>query len=646
MCGIAGIMDSVGRRPIDRSLAQRMTDSIAHRGPDGSGFHIAPGVALGHRRLAIIDVAGGHQPLYNEDGTVAITYNGEIYNYRELADELAAKGHRFRTRSDTEVVVHAWEEWGADCVKRFRGMFAFAIWDETRETLFLARDRFGKKPLYYARLDDGLVLFASEMKALLTCPELRRSLDPTAIEDYFAYGYVPESKSIYRDVHKVPPGHVLVVRRGQQMPPPRMYWDLAFDDGSRITEGEAQEELIARLREAVKIRLISEVPLGAFLSGGVDSSAVVAMMAETSDRVDSFSIGFTQAAFDESEYAERVADQFKTRHHSRIVDANDFDLVGRLARIYDEPFADASAIPTFRVSALAREKVTVALSGDGGDELFAGYRRYRWHHSEEKVRRLVPDAIRRPLLRGLGRIYPKFDWAPKPFRAKATLLELAENTVDGYFNNVSMLDDGIRRQLFTPQFRNALQGYHAKEELSRYFSAAPTEDPLSAVQYVDVKTYLAGDILTKVDRASMANSLETRAPLLDHVFAEWTGRVPSGLKLNRGEGKYIFKRALESRLPRDVLYRRKMGFAVPLAAWFRGPLRERVQSSLGGARLRETGWFDGRFVAKAFSQHAAGLRDYSTLIWSLLMFDAFLSDVHEGTAPEPSAMPEPQKSVA
>ena len=383
MCGIAGIMDSAGRRPIDRSALQRMTDSIAHRGPDGHGFHLAPGIGLGQRRLAIIDVAGGQQPIYNEDGTIALVYNGEMYNYQGLMAELEAKGHRFRTRSDTEVVVHAWEEWGEACLSRLHGMFAFALWDERQETLFLARDRFGKKPLYYACLDDGRVLFGSELKALLTCRELPRVINPTAIEDFFAYGYVPESKSIYRDVAKLPPAHFLSIRRGRPIPAPRAYWDIAFDDGSTIGESEAQEELVSRLREAVKIRLISEVPLGAFLSGGVDSSAVVAMMAETSDLVETFSIGFKQAAFDESEYASRIASQYKTRHWSRIVDADDFALVKRLARIYDEPFADASAIPTFRVSALAREKVTVALSGDGGDELLAGYRRYRWHQSEE-----------------------------------------------------------------------------------------------------------------------------------------------------------------------------------------------------------------------------------------------------------------------
>jgi asparagine synthase (glutamine-hydrolysing) len=630
MCGIAGIMDSAGRRPIDSGLLRRMTDSIAHRGPDGSGFHLAPGIGIGHRRLAIIDVAGGQQPLFSEDNNVVVSFNGEIYNFKALAAELTDRGHRFRTHSDTEVIVHAWEEWGPDCLRRFRGMFAFALWDEREETLFLARDRLGKKPLYYAMLDDGRLLFGSELKALLVCPDLPRRLDPTAIEDYFAYGYVPESKSVYRNVAKLPPAHFLTVRRGHGLAAPRAYWDLAFEDDAKMSEAAARDQLIERLRDAVKTRLVSDVPLGAFLSGGVDSSAVVAMMADTSELVNSFSIGFIQAAFDETEYSDRVAALFGTHHYKRTVDSDDFALVSRLARIYDEPFADASAIPTYRVAALARERVTVALSGDGGDEVLAGYRRYRWHHSEERLRRLLPDAVRRPLFRTAGRIYPKLDWAPRRLRAKATLLEIAESSVDGYFLNVSMLDDTIRRALFTPNFMRDLQGYHACEELMRHFAAAPTEDPLSRAQYVDIKTYLPGDILTKVDRASMANSLEVRAPLLDHGFVEWSATIPSDLKLHDGEGKYILKRAFEDRLPRDILYRPKQGFGIPLAAWFRGPLRDKMRGALLGPALAETGWFNRSFIASAIEQHLSGRRDYSAAIWSLLMFEAFLRDVHQG----------------
>jgi asparagine synthase (glutamine-hydrolysing) len=622
-------MDSTGRRPIDADLLRRMTDSIAHRGPDGSGFHRAPGIGLGHRRLAIIDVAGGQQPLFNENGSIAITYNGEIYNYQALMAELTAKGHRFRTHSDTEVVVHAWEEWGEACLQRFRGMFAFALWDERQETLFLARDRLGKKPLYYARLADGRVIFGSELKALLACPDLRRDLDPTAIEDYFAYGYVPEGKAIYRGVGKLPPAHFLTIRRGDPLPAPQAYWDLSFAETMEVDEAEAAAALIAELREAVRIRLISEVPLGAFLSGGVDSSAVVALMAGAIDPVNTFSIGFNQAEFDESAYADQVASQYRTRHLGRIVDADDFDFVGRLATIYDEPFADSSAIPTFRVCALARERVTVALSGDGGDELFAGYRRYRWHQREEAIRSLVPAGLRRAVFGTLGRLYPKLDWAPRRFRAKATFSELAGDGLDGYFRNVSMLNDEVRGRLFSASFKRELQGYRAKEQLARHFDAAPTDDPLSRAQYADIKTYLPGDILTKVDRASMASSLEVRAPFLDHRFVEWSARLPSGLKLRDGEGKHVLKSALRPLLPRDVLYRAKQGFSVPLAAWFRGPLRDRMRAELTGPRLRETGWFDDRHIGEAIEQHASGRRDHSQLLWSLLMFSSFLRDVHE-----------------
>ena len=642
MCGIAGIVDTREARKIDRDLLYRMTQCLAHRGPDGNGFHSAPGIGLGHRRLAIIDVAGGHQPLFNADKTIAISFNGEIYNFQELAEELKSKGHRFRTHSDTEVIVHAWEEWGEASLPRLRGMFAFALWDERQQTLFLARDRFGKKPLYYTLLEDGLFLFASEMKALLICPAVQKRINPTAVEDYFAYGYVPESKSIYSDICKVPPAHFLAVPRGRSMQAASPYWDLVFDDDRAISEQQARREFIERLRESVKMRLISEVPIGAFLSGGVDSSAIVAMMAEISGIASSFSIGFAQSAFDESQYADMVAAQYHTLHHRRIVDADDFDLVERLARIYDEPFADASAIPTYRVCALARERVTVALSGDGGDEIFAGYRRYRWHQFEEKFRHSLPNQIRRPLFGSLGRIYPKLDWAPRVLRAKATLLQLAESTVEGYFLNVAMLDDSVRTKLFSSRFARELQGYHAKEEIARHLSAAPTAVALSAVQYADIKTYLPSDILTKVDRASMANSLEVRSPLLDHRFAEWAASIPARMKLQNGEGKHILKRAMESRLSGEILNRPKQGFAVPLASWFRGPLRERVRSALMGSLIRETGWFNSLFIETAFERHVSGSRDYSRLIWSLLMFEAFLRQVHRVSATDWRAPAEPQ----
>ncbi|MBM3525207.1 MAG: asparagine synthase (glutamine-hydrolyzing), partial [Alphaproteobacteria bacterium] len=397
MCGIVGLFDRTGRRPVDGALLKRMTDAIAHRGPDGEGFHVEPGMGLGHRRLAIIDVSRGHQPLYNETGDVGIVFNGEIYNFEEIQKELEALGHVFKTRSDTEAIVHAWEQWGEGCVDRLRGMFAFLIWDRRQDTVFAARDRLGKKPLYYAMLPDGHVVFASELKALLVHPDLDRRIDVRAIEEFFAYGYVPDPRTIYAGVHKLESGCTLRIDRGDRgMPSPRRYWNPTFRPAARMDPREAQDRLIAELREAVRLRLISEVPLGAFLSGGVDSSAIVALMAHIGDRaVETFSIGFKQREYDESEHAAQIAAQFRTSHHLRMVDADSFDLIDRLGEIYDEPFGDSSAIPTLRVCAVARENVTVALSGDGGDEMFCGYRRYLWHAREEIVRRMMPSAIRR-----------------------------------------------------------------------------------------------------------------------------------------------------------------------------------------------------------------------------------------------------------
>jgi asparagine synthase (glutamine-hydrolysing) len=631
MCGIAGIFDFRGRAEIDRALLRRMTDILHHRGPDGDGFHYAPGIGLGHRRLAIVDLAAGDQPLYNEDGTVCVVYNGEIYNFQLLMAELAALGHTFRTRCDTEVIVHAWEEWGEACLERFNGMFAFALWDAARETLFLARDRLGEKPLYYSFLRDGRLLFASEMKSLVLSPHLDRRLDPQAIEEFFAYGYIPDPRSIYLGVRKLPPAHSLLVRRGEPMPEPRSYWDVHFVDGASARKEEIEEELVARLRESVRMRMIADVPLGAFLSGGVDSSGVVAMMAGLqADPVSTFSIAFGVKGWDESAHAAEIAERYHTDHHVRDVDPNSFDLLDRLATIYDEPFGDSSAMPTFRVCAMARENVTVALSGDGGDEVFAGYRRYRWHCFEERVRRVVPGSLRGPLFGMLGALYPKLDWAPRPLRAKATLEELARGTIDAYFSSVSICGNELRRQLFSRSLAQDLQGYNAAEVLRGHMSRCGSEDPLSQVQYADFKTYLPGDILTKVDRASMASSLEVRVPLLDHTLVEWAARLPSHLKLHGREGKYVFKAALEPHVSKEILYRPKQGFAVPLAAWFRGPLRRRLRDTLCGPVLRESGLFDMGTLATVLDQHQSGERDHSAALWTISMMESFLRQADGG----------------
>ena len=624
MCGIAGLFDTRGTREVDRILLGRMNRTLSHRGPDEDDIWTAPGIGLAHRRLSVIDIASGRQPLGNEDGSVMVCYNGEIYNYRELAAELRGLGHVFRTRSDTEVIVHAWEEWGEACVTRLRGMFAFALYDASRRQLFLARDRLGVKPLFYALLPDGVLAFGSELKALRAIPWLARVIDAHAVEGYFAYGYIPEPRTIYSAASKLAPGHTLLYVDGASASPKR-YWDVRFEVAQPVSAEQVQDELIARLREAVRIRLVAEVPLGAFLSGGVDSSAVVAMMAGLTDGpVNTCSIGFEQPEFDESGYAREVATRYGAAHYSQTVDPGDCSLLDTLAGLYDEPFADSSAIPTYRVCQLARSRVTVALSGDGGDENLAGYRRYRYAVAEQNVRGCLPAALRRPVFGALGRWYPKADWAPRVFRARTTFEALARDLVEGYFHGVSLMSDAMRSRLFSASLMHQLQGYRAIEVMRGHLRHAATHDALSTIQYLDLKTYLPGDILTKVDRASMAHALEVRVPLLDHELVEWIATLPSNLKLRGGEGKYVFKKALAGHLPHHILYRKKQGFAVPLAQWFRGPLRERVREALLGPRLADTGFFNKKYLHEIVDQHQAGRRDYSAPIWSLLMFEAFL----------------------
>jgi len=630
MCGITGIFDTRGGSDINRAVLQRMNDSQLHRGPDEGSLHIEPGVGLGHRRLSIIDIATGQQPLFNEDSSVVVVFNGEIYNYQQLIPELQALGHVFHTKSDTEVIVHAWESWGADCVKRFRGMFAFALWDRNQQTFFMARDRLGVKPMYYALLDDGTLLFGSELKSIMAHGGLRRDIDPLAVEEYFALGYVAEPRTIFKQARKLPPAHTLTIKRGQPPGEPVEYWDVCFSLDNPISAADAQSELVERLKESVRLRMIAEVPLGAFLSGGVDSSAVVAMMAGLSQEpVNTCSMAFDDPAFNESEFAQMVADRYHTRHRVETVKSDDFDLIDTLARLYDEPYADSSAIPTYRVCQLARKHVTVALSGDGGDESLGGYRRYRLHLMEERMRSALPLGLRRPVFGSLGKLYPKADWAPRMFRAKTTFEGMARSSVEAYYNSVSILRDPMRDSLFTDGFKRELAGYNAQEVFDRHAAKAGTQDPLALVQYLDYKTYLVGDINTKVDRASMAHSLEVREPLMDHELVEWLATLPTSHKIQGQEGKYIFKRAMQSHLPHDVLYRPKMGFSVPLARWFRGPLKQRVRDALLGPRMAATGWFNRAYLEHLVDAHSAGTRDYSAPIWTLLMFEAFLRNVVE-----------------
>jgi len=632
MCGIAGIVLSRAGGVNERILLA-MRDAQYHRGPDEAGIYLGKGAGLGHRRLSIIDLAHGQQPMVDEAGGLALVYNGEMYNFEALKAELEGLGVAFQTRCDTEVLLRAWQHWGEACLTRLVGMFAFAVWDMRARRVYLARDHLGIKPLYYGFTTGGDMVFASELKGVLAHPDVARELDPRALEDYLALGYVPEPGSIFRNVFKLSPGHWLSWGAGEGCPSPRQYWDVPFAVDAHLPEGDARDELRGLLDRAVKSQMVSDVPLGAFLSGGVDSSAVVASMSRASrDPVRTCSIGFDHDAFDETRYAREVATHLHTQHFEERVKGDDSSMLDALAAIYDEPFADSSALPTYRVCELARRHVTVALSGDGGDENFAGYRRYRLHAWESGLRARLPHAIRQPLFGLLGDVYPKADWAPRPLRAKTTLQGLAHDDVEAYFHSVSTTPAAVRQQLYSADFKRDLQGYSALAVFRAHAARAPVEHPLLLAQYLDFKTWLPGDILTKVDRASMAHSLEVRVPLLDHRMVEWASNLPPALKLRRGEGKYIFKKTLERDLPRDVLYRPKMGFSVPLAAWLRGPLRANVQNAIRDGALADSGCFESATLERLVRQHLSGQRDHSATLWKLLMLDAFLRHTRKSSA--------------
>jgi asparagine synthase (glutamine-hydrolysing) len=615
MCGICGVFEPGRESVLESALVKRMADSLRHRGPDDEGVYTSTGIGLGHRRLSIIDVEGGHQPLSNEDGTVWVAFNGEIYNFEELNRRYLSNGHAFKTRSDTETIVHLYEELGESCFAELRGMFAIALWDARRKKLLLARDRIGKKPLFYS-WDGRRLLFASEIKALWTIGGLSKEIDPEALADYFSFQYIPAPKTIYRHVRKLRPAHYLVVEGSNIREVP--YWDIQFDQTRQLSENEWSECFLEEYRNAVKSRLVSDVPLGAFLSGGIDSSSVVALMNECQGPVTTCSIGFHEERYDESGDARQFAASLGANHYEHTVQPNAVDLLPTLAWHYDEPFADSSAIPTYYVSQIARQHVTVALSGDGGDENFAGYRRYRLTMGEDRFRSFVPASARRMVFGTLGDWYPKLDWAPRMFRAKSTFQSLARSPIDGYFYGISCCPPALKAQLLSPDVRKQLAGYESVEVLRTYYDRANTSDPLSRIQYVDMKTYLVDDILVKVDRASMANSLEVRSPLLDYKLMELIAQIPSGLKLRNGDGKYIFKKALHGIVPAAILNRRKKGFSVPVAEWFRGELKHFAYESL--FRRNQDGLIQNAFVTSCWNQHQRGQRDWSALLWSVLMF--------------------------
>ncbi len=620
MCGIAGIFHPGTPKPVDPNRVHAMIAAQAHRGPDGDGIWTAAGVGLGHRRLSIIDLEGSPQPM--SDGTLTITYNGEVYNFVELRDELAAKGAIFRTSGDTEVLLHAWRAWGPSMLDRLNGMFAFAIHDSAAHTLFLARDRMGVKPLHYVELADGSLAFASELKGLLAHPQLRRVPDLCAVEDYLAFGYVPDDSCIVAGVKKLAAGHFLLVERGRPVPQPRKWWDIDFSNRATGSAKALGEELVDRMRAGVRSRMVADVPLGAFLSGGVDSSAVVALMAEASPKaVRTCTIGFDEAGHDERGYADTVARRFATDHRERVVQSGDFGLIDTLVASFDEPFADASALATHQVCALARESVTVALSGDGADEALAGYRRYKFQAAEERVRGLLPEHLRQDVFGTLGRWYPKADWAPRPLRAKSTLLALARGGGEAYARSVGVTTPELRAQLFSANASAALRGYRAEDRYVATMANAPARDPIDRAQYADIKHWLPGDILTKVDRTSMAVGLEAREPLLDHRLIEFCATLPADMRLRRGEGKWLMKKAMEPYLPHDILYRKKMGFVTPISAWFRDALAGEASALAKSRTLGETGWFDMATISRIADEHRMGRVEHGRTLWQFVMLE-------------------------
>ncbi len=623
MCGIAGWFTPSRQEHIQPALLDAMTDALAHRGPDGRGVHHEPGVALGHRRLAIIDIAGGAQPMHAADGSAVLVFNGEIYNFRELRRELEASGCSFRSHSDSEVLLQAYGAWGPSCVERLQGMFAFAIWDRRADQLVLARDRLGIKPLYWAQDAQGSLVFGSELKSLLTLPGLARQLDARALENYCAYGYVPEPRTIYAGIHKLAPAHTLIWRKGTTAPQLHRYWDVTFDPGADGPE-PAAAELRARLAAIVRQHLIADVPLGAFLSGGVDSSAVVATMARaTNTPVHTCTIGFADEAFDERDLARHTAERLGTAHRERVLQPAKAD-PDALVDLFDEPFADSSALPSAMVARFARETVKVVLSGDGGDEVFAGYRRYPFHLAEEKLRGLLPLALRRPTFGALAAIYPKADRLPRCLRAKSTLQALAVDTLSAYADTLSDTPAWLRHRLYAPAMHRRLDGFCASDVLRAHARRQDRASPLARAQYLDLHTWLPGRMLTKVDRASMAAGLEVRVPFLDHTLVEWAARLPDDQRLGGGTGKRVLKQAFEGMLDAQVLYGRKRGFGAPLDAWFRGPLRTKAEALRGDQALGDSGIFDMTSISQLADAHIAGRRHHGATLWSLCVLAAFL----------------------
>ncbi len=614
-----------------------MGRSIAHRGPDGEGFLNEPGVGLVHRRLSIIDLSGGAQPIGNEDGTVQVVFVGEIYNYQDIRRNLQARGHRLRTSSDTEVLVHLYEEVGERLVDRLRGMFTFAIWDRNKRQLLLARDRLGIKPLYVYR-DPEKLLFGSELKAILAYPGVPREVDPEALEDYLTFGMVPGSRSIFRHIEKLLPGHTLLASADELGQAPRRYWRLQIEPDYRPSAQEWQDAVEAKVAEAVRLHLIADVPVGAFLSGGLDSSVVVACSAgAVQGPMQTFSIGFREESFSELPFARQVSQQYGTLHTEEIVTADAVSLLDELAWFYDEPFADSSAIPTYLVSRLASRSVKVALSGDGGDEAFGGYSRYAHDLKEAAIRRRLPIWLRKRILGPLAGIWPKADWLPRPMRGKTLLTNLALDAGAAYANTLSICRPPLRRGLLAPDISAMLNGHRPGQLLEADYASAPPGDALGGMMAADVGTILPDDFLVKVDRASMAHGLEARPPLLDHELMELAARIPANYKVRGGETKWVLKETFRSRLPNTAVTRPKHGFELPIDDWLRGPLRETFETAVLQSAARVRDFVDQPTARKLYRAHLAGSGRHGNVLWSLLVL-ARWADRHLGSAQVPPVL--------
>jgi len=616
MCGIAGFVDSPDARPLTLDAAttrvRQMCDVIRHRGPDDEGTYVAEGVALGMRRLSIIDVAGGHQPIPNEDGTIWIVFNGEIYNFRQLRAELEAAGHRFATSTDTEAIVHAYEEWGTDAIRRLRGMFGLALWDTRTRTLLLARDRVGIKPLYYA-VSAGRLCFGSELKSLLCDPDLPTDIDVDALDHYLSFLYTPRDTSIFKDVHKLPPGHLVTWQDGRLHV--QQYWQPAAEEPYAGTERDAQADLQQVLLDAVASHMISDVPIGAFLSGGVDSSLVVALMARLSpSRVKTFSIGFDEPAFDELEHARKVAEYYGTDHHEFVVRPDALGILDDLIGHFDEPFADSSAIPTWYVSEMAGRHVTVVLSGDGGDELFGGYDRYLPHPRVVAFDRYAPTGLRRVAALAGAQL-------PHGTRGKNFLRHVGQSERGRYIDAIRYFASDEKPALLSRDIRASLAATDPEARLARHFDRYAALPWPSQMMRFDLETYLPEDVLTKVDRMSMAHSIESRVPLLDNAVIDFANALPSSLKIKNGRRKHILKEVAAQLLPDGLVNRVKQGFGVPLGVWFRGGLKELFADTLLSPAALQRGYFEPRFVTRIVNEHLSGRRDHTLRLWQLVVFE-------------------------